>query len=109
MRQRKRENRRHEISPVSFDVPWNLAMDVPDEAVGLRVERLRHCMESNAAGLSALERRVLDERFPANDSPARTFKQIARAIGLSKERVRQIQIIALDKLKQALEEDKYLQ
>jgi len=109
IRQRKREHRKHQLSPVSFDTPWNLTTEAPDDAEALRLERLKHAMDTNAASLNALERRILDERFPRSDTPARTFKQIARVVGLSKERVRQIQNIALDKLKLVLQEDALLQ
>lgn len=109
MRQRKREQRRRDLTPVSFDTPWNLTDEEADEAAALRVERLKHVLQTNTAELSPLEKRVLDERFPAHEGEAKTFKEIARLIGLSKERVRQIQNIALDKLRTAMKEDRLLQ
>lgn len=108
MRSRKRNLRRLELTPMSFDTPWNLTTEMHDEDSELRVERLQHVLTENAAQLNPLEKRILNERFPAKDGAARTFKQIARLVGLSKERVRQIQNIALGKLKTAMQEDPVL-
>ncbi len=109
LRHRKQQQRQHEYMAVMFDVPWNPVTEKPDEATGLHLERLRHVMDSNVAELNSIEKRILDERFPFSDAPARTLQQIAGLVGLSKERVRQIQNIALDKLKTAMQEDAFLQ
>lgn len=54
--------------------------------------------------LSDREKQILSHRFLTRDeqSPNRTLEQVGRALGLSKERVRQVQASALEKLRQAL-------
>ncbi|MEO2089887.1 MAG: sigma-70 family RNA polymerase sigma factor [Gemmataceae bacterium] len=54
--------------------------------------------------LSDREKQILAHRFLTRDdqSPNRTLEQVGRALGLSKERVRQVQATALEKLRQAL-------
>jgi RNA polymerase primary sigma factor len=76
------------------------------------VADLREVLLENAAGLSAVEQRVLAARFDLNrdksvDGPprAKTLKQVAELIGVTKERVRQIQNKALDKLRNVVEDD----
>jgi len=63
----------------------------------------------NLAELNDVERTVIDERFalsatdPANAHP-KTLEQVGLMIGVTKERVRQIQNRALQKIRQVLEE-----
>lgn len=109
IRNGKRERRRREVLPVSFDVPWTMACKELDDSADLHLERLRAVMRHNAAELTDIESRVLSERFPASGKDGLTFKQIAGLIGLSKERVRQIQNIALTKLRTVLDADPLLQ
>ena len=53
--------------------------------------------------LSDREKQILSHRFTLHESPAtKTLEQVGKALGLSKERVRQVQASALDKLRRAL-------
>jgi len=68
-------------------------------------QEVRFVVESNRADLSELERSVISQRFgfdgpfgPRNP----TLEQVGETIGLTKERVRQIQNRALEKIKTAL-------
>lgn len=70
------------------------------------VSGLKSVLNKNEAGLSDIEQRVLQARFDLGHSPydleppkAKTLKQVAELIGVTKERVRQIQNKALDKLR----------
>ncbi len=54
-------------------------------------------------GLSPIEADVLRQRFGLGDDEERTFREIGDQYRLSRERIRQIQNSALDKLKKALE------
>jgi RNA polymerase primary sigma factor len=67
---------------------------------------VKHIVLNNRADLSDIERAVIDHRFaltaPAN-SPPLTLEQVGRIIGVTKERVRQIQNKALEKIRLALE------
>lgn len=54
-------------------------------------------------GLSPIEADVIRQRFGLSDDEERTFREIGDQYSLSRERIRQIQNCALDKLKKALE------
>ncbi len=77
------------------------------DVVGECVDELRTILDDNLGRLSDVERQVIQARF-ALDQPDRevakgkTLEQVGELIGVSKERVRQIQNKALDKRKVAL-------
>lgn len=75
------------------------------------VNELKNILGSNLAKLNDVEQRVIRARFaldetPRDDEPARakTLEQVGEMIGVTKERVRQIQNKALDKLRSILED-----
>ncbi len=72
------------------------------------VDRLRDMLVKDEVGLSDVEREVLRARFAVKDSDERikpmTLEETGNIIGVTKERVRQIQNKALKKLRVALEE-----
>ncbi len=80
-----------------------------EAAIELALERLGKLLKRNGGELTTRESQVLAERFPADYGPRPTFAQLASTIGVSKERVRQIQKSALDKLREALKADPVLQ
>jgi RNA polymerase sigma factor (sigma-70 family) len=75
------------------------------------VDELKEILLRNLAGLSDVERRVIIERFalgkpdlgPDSGSGPKTLEQVGQIIGVTKERVRQIQNNALKKIRLALE------
>ncbi|RME36585.1 MAG: sigma-70 family RNA polymerase sigma factor [Planctomycetota bacterium] len=75
------------------------------------VDELKRILLNNLAGLSEVERTVIRERFalgpPLSDQPTtpKTLEQVGHIIGVTKERVRQIQNTALKKIRLALEEE----
>ncbi len=73
------------------------------------VDDLKHILTANLAHLNEVENTVIRERFAldtTDDEPnLKTLEQVGRIIGVTKERVRQIQNKALKKIKVALEED----
>lgn len=75
------------------------------------LEDLKRILFENSADLTAVERRVLDARFALGRGAAikigsrRTLDQVGNLLGVSKERVRQIQNQAMQKLRAALEQD----
>jgi RNA polymerase sigma factor (sigma-70 family) len=73
------------------------------------VEELKQILVNNYAGLSDVERTVIIERFAlvsGDDAHApKTLEQVGSIIGVTKERVRQIQNKALRKIRTALEEN----
>jgi RNA polymerase primary sigma factor len=73
------------------------------------VDELKAILLRNLADLSDVERTVIDERFalsaadPESAQP-KTLEEVGLIIGVTKERVRQIQNKALQKIRSALEE-----
>ncbi len=74
------------------------------------VDELKEIMRDNAADLTDIEKEVIEHRFAIGDkqkadpeaSPL-TLEQVGKIIGVTKERVRQIQNKALEKLRNRLE------
>lgn len=70
------------------------------------LEALREILVRNRARLSEVERTIVLERFAiASRGKGRTLAEVGQLVGLTNERVRQIQNLALDKLRMALNED----
>lgn len=72
------------------------------------LEILRSVLESNEADLTDVEKEILQHRFALGradplDDKGLTLEEIGKIVGVTKERVRQIQNKALSKLKVALE------
>jgi len=80
-----------------------------DRWPSLAADRLRKMIVENQGDLTAREAIVLDWRFPLGGGSARTLGEIGEHLGLSKERVRQIQESAIDKLRTILRADPALQ
>jgi len=73
-------------------------------------ERLQRILHLDNADLTEVEKTVLARRFPfETDRPRQTLEAIGKMMRVSKERVRQIQIAAIGKLRQAMREDVVLQ
>jgi len=73
-------------------------------------DEVKHIVEMNQAELSDVERTVISHRFGLSeekqpDSPPLTLEQVGQIIGVTKERVRQIQNKALEKIRAVLEEN----
>lgn len=73
------------------------------------VDQLRGIIQRNAAELNEIEQTVIRERFAISDSidgePPKTLEEVGELIGVTKERVRQIQNKALIKIREALESE----
>jgi len=101
-----------------FPTTYDPAMERSDflerkrETVELEcVDELKRILFSNEAALSNVERRVLDARFslgrataPKRGDRRTTLDQVGNLLGVSKERVRQIQNQAIRKLRAVLED-----
>jgi RNA polymerase sigma factor (sigma-70 family) len=99
-----------------FPTPFDPAMERSDYLETRRVviehecvDELKRILFENSAALSQVERRVLNARFLLDQpdgkvSRRRTLDQVGDLLGVSKERVRQIQNQAMSKLRAVLEE-----
>jgi len=74
-------------------------------ADNLTTEKLTDQIKKLLHFLSPIEADVLTKRFGLGDDEERTFREIGDQYHLSRERIRQIQNSALDKLKRALERE----
>lgn len=106
------DTKRRNVMVAAWDPEFEKS-DLPEarreDAAGLYVERLSNILDSGTADLSDIEKSVLRRRFPAEGGPPRqTLEDIGRQMRVSKERVRQIQLSAMSKLRQALEADSVL-
>lgn len=99
------------LFPVELNTELERSDFIERKRVGVEddcIDELKHILGANLAQLSEVERKVIHERFALGtknlDERAKTLEQVGEIIGLTKERVRQIQNKALKKIKVALEE-----
>ncbi len=102
-------SRYHNTFPTEFDPTMERSnyqetrrIDIEQDAV----EELQRIIGDNRAKLSDVEKRVIEARFAINSGDtgqAMTLEQVGHVIGVTKERVRQIQNKALEKLRSTLE------
>ncbi len=72
------------------------------------IESLREILAANQANLTQVEQTIVTERFALiSRGKARTLNEVGKMVGLTNERVRQIQNLALEKIRTALD-DGYL-
>ncbi len=84
---------------------WLEPMVRTDRRLTMRMDRVSQSLRKNGDNLTAREAAVLDWRFPMDGGNGRTLGEIGAFMGLSKERIRQIQQAALAKLRQTLSVD----
>ncbi len=109
MRALSRLSQRHAADRLAKAAPLEALPDgeprdlTAEEAPGTRLARIDEFLREGNNLLSTREKRVLVRRFRLDDrAGAGTLEQVGRELGLSKERVRQVQASALDKLRDAL-------
>jgi len=95
-------------APVADDDSACLSDFLSDESRRDPLEELTHQnLHSQLGGLMALlderETRVIISRFGLNDDPPKTLEEIGVEFGVTRERVRQIQKAALQKMRDALQ------
>lgn len=101
-------------SPLGNEGDWVLLDAIPDED---NPEPLAQLQESEIHGrlekwldqLSDKQREVVERRFGLRGFERATLEEVGREIGVTRERVRQIQIEALKKLRDAMERSGYSQ
>ena len=99
----------------SLDVPWAQETDqtiadmIPDEnnidpVVLLQNADVEVLVESWLDELSEKQREILSRRFGLRGHERATLEEVGKTVGLTRERVRQIQLEALHKLRNLLVE-----
>jgi RNA polymerase nonessential primary-like sigma factor len=83
-------------------IPDNNARDPTDT---LQEEGVHSSLEECLAQLSEKQRAVVERRFGLHGHAVSTLEEVGKEIGVTRERVRQIQMDALKKLKRILEQD----
>ena len=96
-----------------FPAQWDVALEKDDHLDQLRqenhsdgIDEVRMIFQENIADLSRVEQSVIEMRFslkPKQTKPL-TLKQVGDKLGLTKERIRQIQNKALAKMRLVAEE-----
>jgi RNA polymerase sigma factor (sigma-70 family) len=109
IRRGRRETRYRQLFPVQYDVLFERPVGPSDSSAELYAERLSRAIGGNLADLTKREAKIIALRFQRKDGRRSTFQEIGDAVGMSKERVRQIQNGALSKLREVLEADPVLQ
>ena len=106
------ESKRRHLWASSFEPtmePADVFEEKRSDELGLLGERLSALMNDKDVGLSENERYVLSQRFPFQPNKRKaTLVKVGEAMNISKERVRQIQESALNKLRQLLSMDAIL-
>ena len=95
-------------TPLGNDSDKSLLDTLADEAVGdpaelLQDDDLRTSVELWLSELNDKQRAVVERRFGLRGHESATLEEVGNAIGLTRERVRQIQVEALRRLREILE------
>jgi len=96
--------------PADRDSERPLLDTIPDEhnrdpALLLQSEDMQRHIATWLAQLNEKQRAVVERRFGLNGHDSATLEQIGQALGVTRERVRQIQIEALRRLRRILERE----
>jgi len=71
----------------------------------LQTEEVQTCLHEWLAQLNDKQRQVVEQRFGLNGDDISTLEQVGARIGVTRERVRQIQVEALRRLRKILEKE----
>ena len=77
----------------------------PDPSSVLHKEEVQACLHEWVALLNDKQRQVVEQRFGLNGDDVATLEEVGSRIGVTRERVRQIQVEALKKLRKILEKE----
>ncbi len=99
-------------SPLSKDADKSILDAIPDEnntdpSAQLRDDDVKANLDSWLSKLSDKQREVVERRFGLHGHEISTLEEVGNEIGVTRERVRQIQVEALRRLREILESDGY--
>jgi len=76
-----------------------------DPTTLLQIEEVQACLHDWLAQLNDKQRQVVEQRFGLNGDEVATLEEVGERIGVTRERVRQIQVEALKRLRKILEKE----
>lgn len=76
-----------------------------DPTTLLQIEEVQACLHDWLAQLNEKQRQVVEQRFGLNGDDVATLEEVGERIGVTRERVRQIQVEALKRLRKILEKE----
>ena len=82
-------------------------VDNPEPFTFLQDENMRDSLDKWMMQLNDKQREVVDRRFGLHGYDTATLEEVGNEIGVTRERVRQIQLEALKRLREILEDDGY--
>lgn len=106
-----KRQRQRQLTPVEFDPDMersNHTEVIHAEQAENALADLNQVMQANAAHLTPVEQRVIAARYgvsipgQAHAGAALTLEEVGKIVGVTRERVRQIQKVALDKIRRAV-------
>ncbi len=107
-RQATKTGRYRQHFPTEYDPEFDRSdydLKKHDMQLAESIDSLREILSRNGAKLSDVERTIVLERFAmGSHKKKRTLAEVGQMVGLTNERVRQIQNVALSKLRMALDE-----
>ncbi len=80
----------------------NIARSAATDAPELAVKEIRESLGAVMAQLTPRERAILTQHYGLGDQDSASLEQLGRRMGLSKERIRQIEAVAMAKLRKIL-------
>jgi RNA polymerase nonessential primary-like sigma factor len=98
--------------PMGKDADKSLLDSIPDETIIdpaqiLQDDDVKHHIDTWLNQLNEKQREVVERRFGLNGYDIATLEEVGNEIGVTRERVRQIQIEALRRLREILENEGY--
>ena len=98
--------------PLGKDADKSLLESIPDESIIdpaqiLQDDDVKHHIDTWLDQLNEKQREVVERRFGLNGYDIATLEEVGNEIGVTRERVRQIQIEALRRLREILENEGY--
>jgi RNA polymerase nonessential primary-like sigma factor len=98
--------------PMGRDSDKSLIDAIPDEhnsdpSVLLQDEDVQQCLDAWLDQLNDKQREVVERRFGLHGRDVATLEEVGNALGVTRERVRQIQLEALKRLRNVMEREGY--
>ena len=79
--------------------------NVSDPAEAIHSDKMRSYVRTKLEVLNARERKIVELRFGLEDDEPMTLERIGRVFGVTRERIRQIQVEALGKMRGSVEDE----